>query len=242
MESNKYTRCSVVMATYNGAKYIREQIDSILKNMNDCDELIISDDGSTDTTREIVSSFCDDRIKLIDGPKMGVKKNFENGIEYAKGEFIFLSDQDDIWLGNKIQKVLEKFNELEVTTVIHDAEIVDGELNVLENSFFEYRNSGKGIIKNIWKNTYIGCCMAFKSEIKKYILPIPNNIEMHDQWIGLLGEIKGNGSLFLREKLIKYRRHGDNVSQMKHYGVGRMIKNRVLLIENIIRRKRHNEI
>ena len=178
------------MATYNGEKYIKEQIDSILKNMNSDDELIISDDGSTDKTREIINSFKDDRIKLIDGPKKGIKKNFENGINNATGEIIFLSDQDDIWMENKIAKVLEAFEKEDATLVIHDAEIVDENLDIIEESFFKYRNSGKGIIKNIWKNTYIGCCMAFKKEIKSVILPIPDNIEMHDQWIGICRDVR----------------------------------------------------
>lgn len=235
MEEQKNTRCSIVMATYNGEKYIKEQIDSILKNMNSDDELIISDDGSTDKTREIINSFKDDRIKLIDGPKKGIKKNFENGINNATGEIIFLSDQDDIWMENKIAKVLEAFEKEDATLVIHDAEIVDENLDIIEESFFKYRNSGKGIIKNIWKNTYIGCCMAFKKEIKSVILPIPDNIEMHDQWIGINNEKNGK-TYFLEEKLIKYRRHGGNVSSFNHYGIKRMLTNRIKLIGNYMER------
>ena len=224
------------MATYNGENYIKEQIDSILKNMSDNDELIISDDGSEDKTLNIVNTYTDKRIKLINGPRKGVKQNFANGIECSKGKYIFLSDQDDIWTENKIELVLKKFEANNVSVVIHDAEVIDENLKIIIPSFFEYRNSGKGIFKNIYKNTYIGCCMAFKSDIKEYILPIPNNIEMHDQWIGILAEAKGNGSIFLEEKLIKYRRHSNNVSQMKHYGIFKMIKNRCNFIINYIMR------
>lgn len=236
MEEQRNTRCSIVMATYNGEKYIKEQIDSILKNMNNDDELIISDDGSTDNTIKIINEYNDDRIKLINGPHKGVKQNFANAIENASGKYIFLSDQDDIWKENKIELVLKEFKNNNVSVVIHDATVIDENLKIIIPSFFKYRNSGKGVIKNIYKNTYIGCCMAFKAELKKYILPIPNNIEMHDQWIGILGETKGNGSLFLEEKLIQYRRHSSNVSQMKHYGVFKMIKNRVNFIISYLKR------
>lgn len=229
------------MATYNGEKYIKEQIDSILKIMTSEDELIISDDGSTDNTLNIISKYNDERIKVVKGPHNGVKQNFANAIENASGKYIFLSDQDDIWKDNKIERVLNEFETNNVSVVIHDAEVIDENLKVIIPSFFKHRNSGKGIIKNIYKNTYIGCCMAFNSDLKKYILPIPNDIEMHDQWIGILAETKGNGSAFIKEKLIKYRRHGNNVSQMKHYSVLRMIKNRIIFIINYLKRRKLGE-
>lgn len=231
-------KVSVAMATYNGEKYIKEQIESILENLEEQDELIISDDFSKDNTRNIIKEYenKDKRIKLIDGPKKGVKQNFANAINNCNGKYIFLSDQDDIWIKNKVQQVLNAFKEKECTLVIHDAEIVDEKLNILDNSFFEYRNSGKGILKNILKNTYIGCCMAFDAKLKDKILPIPNDIEMHDQWIGILNEKYGK-SYFLNEKLIKYRRHSSNVSQMHHYPIKKMIKNRIILVKQLIRRK-----
>ena len=225
-------RVSVAMATYNGEKYIKEQINSILINLEKNDELIISDDGSKDNTRNIIQNIqmIDSRVKLFDGPKKGVKQNFANAIEKCNGKYIFLADQDDVWVDDKVKKVLKVFEEKGVTLVIHNCEIVNEKLEKTDKTFFEFRNSGKGIIKNIWKNTYIGCCMAFKSEIKDKILPIPNDIEMHDQWIGIINERYGK-SYFLDECLIKYRRHGNNVSKMKHYGVGRMIRNRVYFIK-----------
>lgn len=225
-------KVSVAMATYNGEQYIKEQINSILDNLNDNDEIVISDDGSTDNTIKIIEDFNDKRIKIIDGPKKGVKQNFANAIKNAVGKYIFLSDQDDIWAKNKVNKVLEIFQKEKVTLVIHDAEIVNEHLDVIEESFFKYRNSGKGIIKNVWKNTYIGCCMAFENTIKNEILPIPDEIEMHDQWIGIINEKYGK-SFFLSEKLIKYRRHEKNVSKMHHYGIKKMLTNRINLIKKI---------
>lgn len=230
-------RCSVAMATYNGEKYIAEQIDSILDNLSKNDELIISDDGSTDNTINIIKKYQeeDERIKLINGPKQGVKQNFANSIKKCKGKYIFLCDQDDVWTKNKINKVLDIFDKEKCLVVVHNAHIVDNKLNCIGQTFFEFRNSGSGILKNIWKNTYIGCCMAFNSCLKEKILPIPNNIEMHDQWIGLIAEKYGK-SIFIDECLIKYRRHGNNVSQMKHYGIYKMLSNRFNFIKNYIKK------
>lgn len=199
MDSN--IRVSVAMATYNGEKYIKEQIDSILTNLKENDELVISDDGSKDRTREIIAEYIknDSRIKLIDGPKNGVKQNFANAISNCNGEYIFLTDQDDIWVDNKVELVLNCFNKEKCTLVIHDNQVINENEEVVIPSFFEYRNSGEGKLKNIWKNTYIGCCMAFKSEIKKDILPIPNNIEMHDQWIGIVNEMVRKVCIFKRQ-------------------------------------------
>lgn len=233
-------RVSVAMATYNGEKYIKEQIESILLNLTENDELIISDDDSTDETINIINKYIetDKRIKLFNGPKQGVKQNFANAIKNCEGQYIFLCDQDDIWKENKVEKVLETFEKEKCTLVIHDATVFNSDTKeTIYESFFKHRNSGEGKIKNIWKNTYIGCCMAFDSKIVKDILPIPNDIEMHDQWIGIINEKIGK-SYFLNEKLINYRRHSDNVSQMKHYGFMKMIRNRIVFIKNILFKNR----
>lgn len=225
---------SVAIATYNGEKYIKEQLDSILCQLEDNDEVIISDDGSKDKTSEIIKSYKDKRIKLIDGPKKGVKQNFANAINNCTGKFIFLSDQDDIWMKDKVKKVLKTFEEKKCTCIVHDCTVFDSDTNdTIYDSFFKFRNSGSGKLKNIWKNSYIGCCMAFDSSIKDYILPIPNDIEMHDQWIGILSEKKGK-SIFINDKLIKYRRHSGNVSEMKHYPFIKMLKNRLIFIKRIV--------
>lgn len=228
-------KVSVAMATYNGEKYIKEQIKTILDCLEENDELVISDDGSTDNTLGIINSFNDDRIVLIEGPKKGIKQNFANAIKNTSGEYIFLSDQDDIWEKDKVTEVIKCFEKENCTLVVHDAEVVDENLNMVISSYYSYRNSGKGIIKNIYKNTYIGCCMAFLSKAKKYVLPIPNDIEMHDQWIGILNDKYGK-TYFSTKKLIKYRRHSLNNSQMNHYGIIKMIKNRLTFIVRYMER------
>ena len=222
---------SVAMATYNGEKYIKEQLDSILKQLNNNDEIIISDDGSTDNTINIINSYNDKRIRIIEGPHKGVKQNFANAISNCKGKYIFLSDQDDIWLDYKVDTVLKVFETTNCTCVVHDAQVFDSNTNeVIMDSFFKFRNSKKGIIKNILKNSYIGCCMAIDKKIVDKIIPIPDDIEMHDQWIGIMCEKYGN-SVFINDKLLKYRRHNNNQSKMNHYSLPKMIKNRITFIK-----------
>ena len=230
---------SVAMATYNGETYLEEQINSIMSCLSDTDEVIISDDGSTDNTIELIKSLManDSRIHLITGPGKGIKQNFSNAIQNCSGDIIFLSDQDDIWEENKVSLVLKEFEDPHCMAVNHNADITDAEGVSTGKTLFSFRNSKPGILRNIWKNAYVGCCMAFRKELVKDIIPIPEDIEMHDQWIGILAELKGK-SVFLDQCLIKYRRHGGNASEFHHHPIPVMISRRIHLIAQLLRRKR----
>lgn len=203
---------SVVLAAYKGEKYICAQIGSILGQLGENDELIVSDDFPKGKTKDAVfERFGDDsRIVYLEGPSKGVIENFEFAISRARGKYIFLCDQDDVWLDGKVQRVVEKL-ENGADLVLHNALIVDGKLHKTGETAFEINRTKKGFIRNIIKNSYQGCCMAFRSELKKYILPFPKKIPMHDQWIGLMAEKHGN-VVFIDEPLILYRRHGGNVT------------------------------
>ena len=216
---------SVAMAAYNGEKFIKPQLESILSQLKNEDEVIVSLDPSTDSTKEIIQSLNDVRIKVIDGPGMGVKKNFENAIRHCKNDIIFLSDQDDVWLDGKVECVLREFKE-NVYVVMHNAKIIDKDFNVVESSFFKMRNVQTGFIHNWICNGYIGCCMAFKKDIVKYIVPIPDKIYMHDQWIGIVGDIVGTNVL-VDEPYLLYRRHETNVTGMHHGSLKDIIKKRI---------------
>ncbi len=220
---------SVAMAAYNGENYIKPQLESILSQLKEDDEVIVSLDPSTDSTKEIIQSLNDRRIKVIDGPGQGVKKNFENAIVNCKNNIIFLADQDDIWLDGKVERVLSEFKE-GVCVVMHDCSIVDNDMKVLENSFFELKNVDIGIIHNLIKNGYIGCCMAFRKELVKYISPIPSYIYMHDQWIGMVGDKLGKNVL-IYDSLLYYRRHDDNVSSLQHGKLFEMISKRYNMVK-----------
>ena len=232
-------RISVAMVTYQGELFIKEQLDSILSGLGAEDEVVISDDGSKDRTREIIEEYMqrDGRIRLLNGPGKGVKANVENALRACQGRYIFLADQDDIWMPQKVERVLKELWKPDVGLVVHDAVVMDGACKeVVLASFYSLKGSGAGVIKNIWRNTYIGCCMAFKRELLDEVLPIPSYIEMHDQWIGVINDQLNRGTSFLTDVLLKYRRHGNNASGMSHYGVLRMIKNRVCFIWALLTR------
>lgn len=208
---------SVCMATYNGEKYIWEQIYSILSQLGNDDELIISDDASTDRTYDIVCSFNDNRIKFYTFKRNKTKyqknihlvtTNFENALSKANGEYIFLADQDDIWLPNKIDVCMKYL--VNTMLVVHDCFIVDEQLNILKPSFFIHRKVRPGFLKNLYKSSYLGCCMAFKKELLKKCLPIPYNVG-HDIWISLINELFYS-SFCIPDKLLLYRRHNGNVT------------------------------
>lgn len=233
---------SVCVAAFNGEKYIEEQILSVLRNLDSQDEIIISDDGSSDRTRRIVDDLAekDRRIRIIDGPRKGLIKNFENAIVHSKGDIIFLCDQDDVWKDNKVKTVLDIFGNTDCTLVMHDACIVDANLRISGCSFFEFKKCKKGYWRNLIKNSYIGCCMAFKRSILDYAIPFPDNIPMHDQWIGLLSERVGKVE-FCNEQLLLYRRHSNNASEMTHLPLGEMVKNRAITLKCINKRIREKK-
>ncbi len=203
---------SVVLAAYKGEKYIVEQVRSILSQLSENDELVISDDYPQGETKAALEDILknDPRVKYIHGKSQGLIKNFEYAINNSRGDFIFLSDQDDVWLEGKVKAVMSEF-ENGADVVMHDAFITDGELNPTGERAFALNSAGKGVFKNILKNSYQGSCMAFRKEMKEYILPFPEKIPMHDQWIGLMGEKHGKVHL-IDHPYILYRRHGENVS------------------------------
>lgn len=228
---------SVVMAVYNGEKYIREQLNSILPQLNLDDEIVISVDPSSDNTNKILNDYMEKycQIKVFEGKGQGLIKNFENAISKASNEYIFLCDQDDVWLPNKVETILSVFEKEACDLVLHDAKIVDENLNIIENSFMCQRKSNGNYLKNIIKNSFIGCCMAFKKDFKKTILPFPKDIPMHDQFIGLLALKKGKVVL-LKRPLLLYRRHDNNASDEKHANFMQMIKWRINILKSVVKR------
>jgi len=225
-------RVSVCMATYNGRKYIKEQLESILSQISEFDEVIISDDSSSDDTLDIIESFGDNRIIVYRNCFRNVVKNFEFAISRACGDVIFLSDQDDIWHPKKVERYLEQFRNNNIGLVISNLQIIDKNGNPIDRFFF---NQGfhSGLLKNIIKNNFIGCSMAFRKEIISKALPFPKNIPMHDWWIGLCA-IKCTNIKYIDEKLIYYRRHDNNVSSENRSSFRNIVFWRLNLILNLI--------
>lgn len=233
-------KISVALAYYDGAEYIEEQLTSILSQLSDRDEVILSVDRAFDGSMDMLRGFeeQDKRIFITNGPSKGVVKNFEHAIKMCSGDIIFLSDQDDVWLPDKVKTVRKAFRDKEVMAVLHDAKIVDEHLNEVEPSFFKLRGSGTGFFKNLWKNSYIGCCMAFRREMTEYILPIPEDMYMHDYWIGATAECMGRVEL-IDEPLILYRRHSANVTDMKHGSLFFMLEKRWNMLLLLLKWKRN---
>jgi glycosyltransferase involved in cell wall biosynthesis len=203
---------SVCMATYNGEKYIGEQISSIMSQIGEHDEVIISDDGSTDRTVAIINDFSDNRIKVFkNNCERGYSRNFENAIIQSRGDIIFLSDQDDVWVEGKVNKMLQQLDRAPM--VMSDAIIVDENLAVMNESHFALRGVKRGFWINFLKTRYIGACMAFRREILKKALPFPKNQQFcaYDYWLTLIAEFYYDVKL-IEEGLIKYRRHSVNAS------------------------------
>lgn len=222
---------SVCMATFNGEKFIREQIGSILVQLDSEDELIISDDGSTDSTLDVICSITDRRIKIYKNSFKNVVHNFEFAISKATGDYIFLSDQDDRWHEDKIKSYLECFDITNADLVISDVALIDSGGGKKLDRF--YPNGFKmGTFENLKKNNFIGCAMAFKRHTKQWFIPFPNNIPMHDWWIGLVISKKGKVK-FLDKKLIYYRRHGENVTTGMRSSFWSILRWRWILIKNL---------
>ncbi len=230
------TQVSVCMATFNGEQFIERQLRSILQQLRSRDELIISDDGSTDNTEAIITGIRDSRIRVCKNQgRKGPVGNFENALREASGKFIVLSDQDDVWLPGKMDAVLYALKQADL--VLTDCRVVNRHHEILWPSFFKHRGSAPGFLRNLLKNSYVGCCMAFRREVLLYALPFPKHIHMHDWWIGLLVEAKGR-IVFLHEPMIEYVRHGSNASPTGEtsYSVYRQFVNRLMLLLNLVPR------
>lgn len=205
-------KISVCMATYNGEKHVFEQLISILPQLRENDEIIVSDDLSKDRTVDIIKGIDDKRIKIyLNERNLGYSKNFENAINHASGDVIFIADQDDVWYPTKVTKMLKVLDHADM--VISDAEIVDGNLSRIHDSHFTLNNTKRGFWVNLLKTRYIGACMAFKREILTKALPLPGNTELcaYDYWLAVISECYYKVAL-IGEPLIKYRRHGGNAS------------------------------
>lgn len=230
-------KVSVCMAAYKGEKYIIRQLDSILKQLREDDEVIIVDDCSTDNTINIIGEINDRRVKVYKNEyNLGFLATFEKSINLSTGEIIFLSDQDDIWMDNKVERVLEIFKMNKADIVFHDAIIIDENENVLYRSFSELRKISTSALKNFIFNSYTGCCMAFRSKVKDSILPIPADAIYHDRWIGIMGSLFNMKIEFMEEKLIYYVRHGNNVSPISKRSLAVIILDRIRLARAIVAR------
>lgn len=224
---------SVCMASYNGALYIKEQIESILPQLSREDELIIVDDRSTDNTKEIISAIPDNRIKLYQNTSnKGVVKSFEEAVRLAGNEYIFLADQDDIWTKNRMEKMLHLIQRYSVMLVTGNMVAIDKRGNRSKKTFerLQAKDSCNYMlnISRIFggKASYYGCAMAFKRELKEVILPFPKYMESHDTWIAMAANLL-KSNVHLEYTVLEHRLHGNNVTK-SHRKLGKRLHSRIL--------------
>jgi len=230
---------SVCMATYNGEKYVKEQIDSIIKQLSKGDEIIVSDDGSTDGTLRILDEFHDDRIKVYRNRKeRRYTANFENALCECQGDYIFLCDQDDVWVDDKVKTVIQALQDYDF--VMTDAYVANKGLDVILESRNRYYKVRNGFWRNFIKTRYLGCCMAFKRNVLEYSLPFPANRDLclHDYWISMVAELYFK-TYVIDKQLIYYRRHDSNASSggESHSNPAKIVKIRLYVLWNLFRRK-----
>ena len=230
---------SVCIATYNGEKYIKEQLESILSQLKEGDEVIVSDDNSADSTLEIIRRINDKRVRIVyNQSNRGYTSNFENALNTCRGDIIFLSDQDDIWMGNKVQIILGALEKADF--VVTNAQVVDANLNTIHDSHFENFDVCKGFLKNWVKTRYIGACMAFNKNVLSKALPFPVNRDLcaHDYWLAMIAELYFKVVL-IEIPLIKYRRHDSNVLTGGVHSTNSLtkkIKIRLYVLYNLLKR------
>lgn len=211
---------SVCIATYNGARFIKEQIDSILSQLSAGDELIISDDGSTDGTLNIINSYNDNRIKVLHHQKKGNRyypklklcystNNFENTLKHSKGDYIFLSDQDDVWENSKMKNSLDLLKKYDF--IIHNFSLIDESGNMIKEKYYEKQPMNFNILSDILSLPFWGCCICFNRKVMEKALPFPEKIPQHDSWIGLIAEKYGK-CCWSDAPLIKHRLSSHNTS------------------------------
>lgn len=222
--SGSDVRVSVVVCTYNGEKYLRDQLQSILNQTRPPDEIIISDDGSTDSTLEIVEEFASFsgglqppvwRVETRRTP-LGVSGNFASALAKARGEFIALADQDDVWEPDRLEKALAHFHD-GVLLVHSDATLIDASgrptgtlMSALRLTSSERRNllSGRALDALLRRNVVTGATTMIRSTLLDDALPIPEGW-VHDEWLALVAAAHG-GVIFQEDPLIRYRQHGNN--------------------------------
>ena len=231
-------KISVCIAAYNGGRFIREQVMSILPQLGEEDEMVVSDDGSTDDTIAILESFHDPRIKIfVNEGRHGFIWNFENALKHSSGAFVFLCDQDDVWKQDKVKVVIQALEKHDM--VLHDAELVDQDGVKTGKLYSDGLHQRKGFWSNLWKTRWLGCCMAFRRNVLEMALPFPHHIVGHDGWISAVRLAKFDYD-YLPDVLMWYRRHGDNASTASERSSNSwyymLIRKRLWLLVEVTRR------
>lgn len=228
------TKIIILLSTYNGEKYLKEQLDSLFSQTYQNFKIIARDDGNIDNTIEILKSY---NIKILDSKEnLGAKRSFADLLNYAvvnsDGEYFMFCDQDDVWKNDKVEKTLAKMQEMErkfgdIPILLHtDLEVTDERLNTINSSFMDFQKIDpmKNKFHNLLiQNTITGCTMMINRKLAQICLPIPDGAIMHDWWIGLTASKFGKIG-YLNETTIKYRQHASNTIGAKGFDISFVLK------------------
>lgn len=241
----------ILMATYNGEKYIKEQIESILNQTYQDWILYIRDDGSKDNTLSIIKSYIDsypNKIYLVETGKknMGAKLNFSELMKNSKSDYCMFCDQDDVWNKDKIEVTLNRMLEEEGThgknmpILVHtDLMVVDDKLNVIDKSFFNYIGINykfNSTVDLVFFNTVTGCTMMINKALSDSIKFIPKESHMHDHWIAMVASYIGKIST-INSPTIMYRQHSNNtlgaVRNSTNFNIIKIIRRKKIYIKSL---------
>lgn len=227
---------SVCLASYNGERFIAEQVESILAQMGASDELIISDNGSTDSTAAVLAGLADSRIRWVQCDRKGVVANFENALLHASKDLVVLSDQDDVWLAGRLAAARAALQRHDLAMV--GLRFVNEKLEPMTEKLL-VREPVLSLRSTLIRNGYTGCCMAFRRDLLQQVLPLPPGLPMHDWWIASVALATGADIHLSKEPLILYRRHGDNASvtgQSSGVGFAKQVAMRLKLVSSLLGR------
>ena len=218
---------SVCLASYNGAQYISAQVRSILNDLGPDDELIVVDDASTDETVEVLNRIKDMRLKTYTrNVNRGHVDTFEECLRYARGEYVALSDQDDLWPKGRTQILMDH---------LQGHELAVGCYTILNNESsgitLEAKHSGQGV-RNIialllGRRPYFGSCMMMTAELKERILPFPRGVEAHDHWIAIAANTIGSVNHVPSPPVTIRREHSGNLTPRSRRPVDKLIATRI---------------
>lgn len=210
---------AILMSVYNGEKYLKEQIDSILSQTYSDFVLYIRDDGSSDGTLELIKSYNDERIIFEQGKNLGPAKSFFALLNKAQtAEYVFFSDQDDVWFEDKLEKMLceiKKYDQVP-TMLFSDFSMIDSNGELIDPSYSKHTNLQVAVGKNgankILAQPYVfGCASVINKALTNLVLTPPDGIEMHDCWISLVAATTGN-LIYMPEPTIAHRFHSNNAT------------------------------
>ena len=228
---------SVCLAVHNGERFLQTQMVSILSQLDPADELLVSDDASTDGSLMIITSFSDARLRLLPARTFGnPNDNFEYLLGHCRHDYIFIADQDDVWHPDKRARMTSALQKADL--VVSDCRIIDSAGAVIYPSYFSIRPPRPGVAANVWRNSFTGCCMAFRKKVLEKALPFPAFGGIYDQWLGLVAA-RYFTITFLAEALVDYRRHGNNFSSTtgtSKLSLGQQLMNRIRLMKILFRR------